>query len=49
MNADRPNPLRLVATLSAAGLAAGLVLVGVYIPTKPRIDRHRAEAMKAAN
>jgi electron transport complex protein RnfG len=48
MSVDRPNPLRLVATLSAAGLAAGLVLVGVYVPTKPIIDRHRAEAMKAA-
>jgi electron transport complex protein RnfG len=47
-DAARPNPLRLVATLSAAGLAAGLVLVGVYLPTKPLIDHHRAEAMKAA-
>jgi len=44
----RPNPLRLVATLSTAGLTAGLVLVGVYLPTKPLIDHHRAEAMKAA-
>jgi electron transport complex protein RnfG len=48
MSGDRPHPIRLVATLSAAGLTAGLVLVGVYLPTKPLIDRHRAEAMKAA-
>jgi electron transport complex protein RnfG len=48
MSGDRPDPLRLVAALSAAGLAAGLVLVGVYVPTKPLIDRHRAEAMRAA-
>jgi electron transport complex protein RnfG len=48
MSEDRPSPFRLVATLSAAGLAAGLVLVGVYLPTKPLIERHRAAAMRAA-
>jgi len=37
-----------VLTLAAAGLAAGLILVGVYLVTLPRIQRNRAEALQRA-
>jgi electron transport complex protein RnfG len=37
-----------VATLGAAGLLSGLVLVGVYLATKPRIERNQAEALQRA-
>lgn len=43
-----PSSSRLVATMAAAGLASGLVLVGVFLSTKPRIERNQAEAMTAA-
>jgi len=39
---------RLVATLAAAGLLSGAVLVGIYLLTAPRIERNRAEALNAA-
>lgn len=40
--------LRLVATLAAAGAASGLVLVTAHLLTAPRIERNRAEALRAA-
>jgi electron transport complex protein RnfG len=47
--ADREaGSFRLVATLAAAGLFSGLVLVTVYLATAPRIERNRAEALRAA-
>jgi electron transport complex protein RnfG len=37
-----------VATLGTAGLLSGLVLVGVYLATKPRIEQNQAEALQRA-
>lgn len=48
MSVSQPGPLRLVATLGVAGLAAGLALAVVYRTTLPRIERNRAEARRAA-
>jgi electron transport complex protein RnfG len=46
--AKQASSFRLVATLGIAGLLSGLVLVGVYITTKPRIERNQAEALERA-
>ncbi len=43
-----PSSLRLAGSLAIAGLISGLILVFVYLATKPRIERNRAEAMRAA-
>jgi Na+-translocating ferredoxin:NAD+ oxidoreductase subunit G len=48
MTPEEPSPTRLVVTLSMAGLIAGLVLAGVYLATKPRIEQNRAEALERA-
>ena len=48
MSAKDPSPVRLAATLAIAGLLSGLILVGVYLVTLPRIERNRAEALRAA-
>ena len=48
MQSREPTSLRLVTTLAAAGLVSGLVLVGAYLLTAPRIERNRAEALRAA-
>ena len=40
--------LRLVATLTIAGLLSGLVLVAAYLATLPRIQANQAEAMRLA-
>ncbi|MFW6198127.1 MAG: hypothetical protein ACOC5B_04615, partial [Myxococcota bacterium] len=48
MSAQDAGPVRLVVTLSLAGLIAGLVLVGVYLLTKPAIEQNRAEALERA-
>lgn len=48
MSAQEAGPVRLVVTLSMAGLIAGLVLVGVYLLTKPAIEQNRAEALERA-
>jgi electron transport complex protein RnfG len=45
---SEPGPVRLVASLAIAGLLSGLVLVGVYLSTEPRIARNRAEALRRA-
>jgi electron transport complex protein RnfG len=46
--AREPGSFRLVATLALTGLISGLVLVGVYLLTQPRILRNQAEALNAA-
>jgi len=43
-----PGSSRLVITLGSTGLVAGLVLAGVFIGTKPAIERNRAAALRAA-
>jgi electron transport complex protein RnfG len=48
MSSKTPTSLRLVASLAIAGLMSGLILVGVYLLTQPRILRNQAEAMRAA-
>jgi electron transport complex protein RnfG len=48
MNGSQPSSMRLVLTLSLAGLLSGLVLVGVFLATQPRILRNQAEALQAA-
>lgn len=48
MSRGEASPMRLVLTLAVAGLCSGLVLVGVYLVTLPRIERNRAEALRAA-
>ncbi len=40
--------LRLVMTLAVAGLLSGLVLVGVYLATLPRIQANQAAALQRA-
>lgn len=41
-------PLRMLASLGVAGLCSGLAVVGIFLVTKPRIERNRAEALEAA-
>jgi len=48
MSSKAPTALSLVASLAIAGLLSGLILVGVYLLTQPRILRNQAEAMRAA-
>ena len=48
MNGKEASSLRLVATLALTGLLSGLVWVGVFLLTEPRILRNRAEAMQRA-
>lgn len=48
MAAREPGSLRLMATLGFAGLVSGIVLVGVYLLTQPRILRNQWEALNAA-
>jgi electron transport complex protein RnfG len=48
LSTPQPSPWRLVLTLAAAGLVAGLALSGVYLATAPRIERNRAEALRRA-
>lgn len=43
-----PSSLRLVLTMSVAGLVAGLMLVSVYLVTLPRIQQNRYDAMQVA-
>lgn len=47
-SAKEPGSFRLVATLTLTGLMSGLILVGVYLVTQPRILRNQAEALYAA-
>lgn len=43
-----PSSFRLIATLGVAGFLSGLILVGIYLITKPIIAHNKAEALKAA-
>lgn len=45
---SEPSSFRLVATLSVAGLLAGLLLVVVFLATEPRIEHNRSVALRAA-
>lgn len=46
--AREAGALRLVGTLATAGLLSGLVLVGAYLLTAPRIAANRAERLRVA-
>ncbi len=46
--AAEPSSLRLIGTLTVAGLASGLLLVGVYELTKPIIEANNAAALERA-
>lgn len=53
MNADAPariptSSVRIVATLAAAGVLAGVLLVFVYQATLPAIQAHKAEMLRLA-
>lgn len=43
-----PGSFRLILTLGVAGFLSGLILVSVYLYTKPIIAQNRADALKAA-
>jgi electron transport complex protein RnfG len=43
-----PSSFRLIATLGVAGFLSGLILVGIYLYTKPLIAANKAEALQAA-
>jgi len=43
-----PSSLRLVVTLSLAGLASGLVLAGVFLVTRPMILHNQEQALRRA-
>ena len=43
-----PSSFRLIATLGVAGFLSGLILVSIYLVTKPIIAKNKAEALKAA-
>jgi electron transport complex protein RnfG len=43
-----PSSFRLIATLGVAGFLSGLILVSIYLVTKPIIAHNKAEALKAA-
>jgi len=43
-----PTPLRLVLTLSLAGLLSGLIIVGIFEATRPTIVAYQAEQLRLA-
>jgi electron transport complex protein RnfG len=43
-----PTPLRLVLTLSLAGLLSGLIIVGIFETTLPTITAYQAEQLRLA-
>lgn len=45
---QEPSSFRLIATLGIAGFLSGLILVGIYLVTKPIIAHNKAEALRAA-
>jgi len=45
---QEPSSARLILTLGIAGFISGLILVSVYLYTKPIIEKNKAEALKAA-
>ena len=48
MSVAEPSSFRLIASLATAGLVSGLILVGVYLGTLPRIQQNQAEALERA-
>jgi electron transport complex protein RnfG len=48
MPAPQAGPLRMIGTLGVAGMCSGLALVGIFLVTRPLIERNRAEALEAA-
>lgn len=48
MDTKEPTSFALIGTLALAGLLSGLILVGVFIWTKPLIAANRASALEAA-
>ena len=48
MHADANSSLRLMLTMSMAGLVSGLILVGVHLWTAPRIAQNRKAALERA-
>lgn len=47
-SAAQTSTLRLVGSLSIAGLLSGLILVWAYLATAPRIERNQREALESA-
>jgi electron transport complex protein RnfG len=47
-DASEPSSTRLITTLSLAGLFSGLILVGVYELTLPRIEANQARELREA-
>ncbi len=45
---DEPGTIRLMLTMGVAGLFAGLILVGIYLATYPRIQQNRYNDVQAA-
>lgn len=45
---EEPSSFRLIATMGVAGLVAGVVLVGIYLVTKPLIDQNRYNDLQGA-
>lgn len=43
-----PSSLRLILTLGVAGFLSGVILVAVYLYTKPMIAQNKAEALREA-
>lgn len=48
MENPQATPLRLILTLGTAGLLSGLILVSVYLLTRPTIERNQAQALEKA-
>ncbi|MCP4700801.1 MAG: FMN-binding protein [Gammaproteobacteria bacterium] len=46
--AAEPSPLRLVLTLTIAGLLAGIIIIGIYEATLPTITANKKRALEAA-
>ena len=45
---SEPSSFKLIFTLSIAGFLSGLILVSLYLFTKPIIENNKAEALKVA-
>ncbi len=48
MSTSEVGPIRMMTTVGVAGLISGLAVVGIFLVTKPRIERNRVEALEAA-
>ena len=48
MAAAEASSFKMLLTLGLAGMGSGLVLVGIFTVTAPRIERNRAEALDRA-